>query len=325
MDDESATSRGRGATAIVSVIIPAFNAADTLGEQLDALQRQREAPEFELLVCDNGSTDATTTIAHAWRDRLPQLRLVDASARRGASAARNYGAAQARSDILLFCDADDVVDRNWVQIMAAATSEHGFVAGLTEHALLNPHAAWDGGWVEPAYREGFLPWLPAAGSGNLGIRAEIFTAVGGFDETRPSGEDADLSWRVQLAGYPLHQEWGGVVHVRKREGFRATFRQGFLKGVAVHQLEHDYAQVASAFRKAAFAVRRTDSEPAPRRAHRFGRLGRMPRRLLRVLRQPSQLLREWGVFASWLGHRFGPIDRTRPQVASEDVASFLGN
>lgn len=311
-----------------SVVIPAYNAAATLGEQLSALHAQDTDLVFEILVCDNGSSDATREVVDAWLPRMPELHLVDASARRGASAARNIGAAHARSSVLLFCDADDVVDISWVRWMTPAVLEHGFTAGLMEHAALNPRSPWDGGWVEPTYREGFLPWLPAAGSGNMGVRAEVFASVDGFDETRPSGEDADLSWRLQLAGHPVFPVWNAVVHVRKRTGVRTTVRQGFAKGTAVRQLQHDYARVADALSAAASAPRVSAPptlptvEPAPR-ADRPGRIRRIPRRAIRIIRHPPELLRECGEISSWAGYHFGRIDRSRVPVVPGDVSGLI--
>ncbi|GAB6859016.1 glycosyltransferase family 2 protein [Microbacterium xylanilyticum] len=317
-----------------SVVIPAYNAAGTLAEQLEALRGQDADQGFEVLVCDNGSTDRTADVVREWLPTMPGLRLIDASARRGASAARNIGAAAAASDVLLFCDADDVVDASWVARMAPAVVEHGFTAGLMEHAVLNPRAPWDGGWVEPTYREGFLPWLPAVGSGNMGVRRDVFDSVGGFDETRPSGEDADLSWRLQLAGQPVFSVWDAVVHVRKRTGVRTTVRQGFAKGTAVRQLQHDYALVADALSAAAAAAAGaapaaeaapTVAEPSgsPARPDRLGRLRRAPRRALRILRNPGELLRETGELASWAGYRFGRIDGTRSQIVPGDVSGLI--
>lgn len=305
-----------------TVIIPTFNAADTLGEQLDALARQDAPFEFEVLVCDNGSTDATAELLMTASTSMPHLRRIEAFERRGAAAARNVGATAARSHVLLFCDADDVVDASWVRIMTARVIEHGFVAGLMEHALLNPTSQWTGGWVEPTYREGFMPWLAAAGSGNMGVNADVFASVGGFDETRPSGEDADLSWRLQLAGHPVHSAWDAVVHVRKRTGLRATLRQGFAKGIAVHQLKHDYADVARALALRDHSTTPSvgseevrGAEPDVRRLRvPWGRLARIPARVIRIIRRPSQALRECGELSSWLGSHFGRIDEARAPI-----------
>ena len=67
----------------ISVIIPCLNAAGTLVEQLEALFGQDYSGEWELLVADNGSSDGTAELVESYRSKLPRLRFVDASARRG--------------------------------------------------------------------------------------------------------------------------------------------------------------------------------------------------------------------------------------------------
>ena len=104
---------------MISVVIPAFNAETTIADQLGAIARQSDGVALEVIVADNGSSDATRTVVETWSERLP-VRLVDASARRGPAAARNIGASSARGDLLIFTDADDVVMPGWLQAWDAA-------------------------------------------------------------------------------------------------------------------------------------------------------------------------------------------------------------
>src|SRR5581483_7290203 len=80
--------------SVFSVAIPAYNVETVIGEQLASLAAQDFRGEWEVLVSDNGSTDATVARVLEWCGRLPGLRLVDASQRRGRSPARNIGAAE---------------------------------------------------------------------------------------------------------------------------------------------------------------------------------------------------------------------------------------
>src|SRR5689334_1914994 len=79
----------------LSVVIPCLNAAATLGVQLEALIGQSWPGGWEVIVADNGSTDGSREIVESYRGRLPDLKLVDASDRRGQAHARNLGAAAA--------------------------------------------------------------------------------------------------------------------------------------------------------------------------------------------------------------------------------------
>ena len=95
----------------VSVVVAALNAASTIQAQLDALSGQDyPAHLFEVLVCDNGSTDGTREIVQRHAQTDPRFRLVDASARRGSGPARNLGVARSRNNLIAFCDADDIAE-----------------------------------------------------------------------------------------------------------------------------------------------------------------------------------------------------------------------
>ncbi len=73
----------------LSVIIPCYNSEATLGVQLSALAAQVCRYPWEAIIVDNGSRDATSSLARSFADRIPALRVVDASAARGSAFARN--------------------------------------------------------------------------------------------------------------------------------------------------------------------------------------------------------------------------------------------
>src|SRR5262249_55055853 len=98
----------------VTVVVPAYNAEATLGAQLHALAEQDYRGRIEIVVVDNGSEDSTAAIAEESSQRTSALRVVTASAKQCASHARNAGFREARHELVLGCDADDVVDRAWV-------------------------------------------------------------------------------------------------------------------------------------------------------------------------------------------------------------------
>src|SRR3954447_18669638 len=98
----------------ITVAIPMRDAAATIGAQLEALAAQEYDGEWEVLVADNGSTDASGQVVREFAGRLPRLRILDASERRGVSHARNLALSEARGAVLAMSDADDVVDRGWL-------------------------------------------------------------------------------------------------------------------------------------------------------------------------------------------------------------------
>lgn len=216
----------------VSVVIPSLNVAGLLPRQLAALSRQTFTGNWEVVVADNGSTDSTQATALEANDRPSNLRIVDASGRRGITHARNAGASRALGDLLLFCDADDVVDPAWVEEMTKALERSDLVGGRLEYNELNSPSVRH--W-RPAIAERELPlalnFLPFAVGANFGIRRNVWTSVGGCDEQfHTCFDDVDLSWRVQLAGHTLEFAKSAVIHYQLRTRLRDLARQQFMYG-----------------------------------------------------------------------------------------------
>jgi len=208
----------------LSVIIPAYNAAETLGEQLDALLAQVYPGEWEILVVDNRSTDDTAALVNEYQLRAPWLRLVPACERQGRAYACNVGARVATGQALIFVDSDDVVAPGWLAALAAALRENDFVAGCLEADQLNQSLPWHPNPPNWATQRN-LDFLPFAGGALMAVSRAVFEAVGGFDESAPYCEDIDLSWRLQLRGYRLQCVPNAILHVRYRGNEQALWRQ----------------------------------------------------------------------------------------------------
>jgi cellulose synthase/poly-beta-1,6-N-acetylglucosamine synthase-like glycosyltransferase len=213
----------------VTVVIPARNAAATIEAQLAALADQDYPGELKVIVADNGSTDDTTTRALRWADRLPGLRVVDASARRGVAHARNAATAVATSELVLVCDADDVVDPAWARhLVAGLTTADAVAGGIADFVDGIPDAAPT---PAPFGTAGF-GFLPALTGASCGYRRGVWEAVGGFDESvaMAASEDVDFAWRLQLAGYSLAQVPDGFVWYRQPATPGAVLRKWYRYG-----------------------------------------------------------------------------------------------
>ena len=219
----------------ISVVVPAYNAAETFAEQLDALASQPSPVPFEIVVADNGSTDDTVAIARSYESRFERLDVVDASDVRGVAHARNVGALAATGTDVVICDADDVVGDGWLAAMARALEKHPFVAARLEHRRLNPE------WTvrirgEPQSHRlaGGDFFRPFAWGGSIGIRRDLHIAVGGFDESFPTtaGEDNDYSWRLHALGVQPILVEDAVIHIRHRVALGDVFRQSQSYGCA---------------------------------------------------------------------------------------------
>lgn len=214
----------------LSVIIPCFNGADTIAIQLEALARQQWSEPWEVIVSDNGSSDGSMEIVKRYEGHVPNLRIVDASDKRGQAHAKNIGAQFAIGESLAFCDADDEVASGWVAAMGKALSKYDFVACRIDIEKLNlpwvrknrRHAQQDG---IPKYD--YPPYLLHAGGSTIGVKRWLHQAIGGFDESMILLEDTDYCWRIQLKGVEFHFVPDAVMHVRLRKSLKGIYRQAY--------------------------------------------------------------------------------------------------
>ena len=213
-------------TPWISVIVPARNAASTLGACLASIRAASVATgPIEVVVADNGSTDRTAAVASADGATvvsLPGLRV---------SAVRNRAARQARAPVLAFIDADHVLGKDWFTAVRRLMAEPQIAAVGAEY-----EAPGDGTWVQRTYdrlrqrRSGAVDvaWLP---SGNLAIRADVFQQIGGFDESLETCEDVDLCRRLTLsAGRLVAADTLVSVHQGDPRTLRAVFAGEMWRG-----------------------------------------------------------------------------------------------
>ena len=106
----------------ISIIVPAYNAGQFLSECLESISRQ-SFTDFEVLVINDGSTDATGEIAKKFVGRDKRFRLIE-TANRGVSAARNTGMDASGSEYLSFVDADDMLHPLALEKMMEAIKEN---------------------------------------------------------------------------------------------------------------------------------------------------------------------------------------------------------
>jgi len=215
-------------TTKLSVIIACYNEQATLADQLDSLVVQEWSEPWEIVFVDNRSTDNSLAIAKRYLERLPNMKIVDASEQQGKSFALNKGIRAATGALIAFLDADDQVAPGWLPIVGQALEEHELIATRTDvETLNNPNNRRYRGKVQS---EGVLqihypPYLPHASGGTIGITRALNDKIGGFDETLRCLEDTDYLWKAQLAGATLHYIPDAVVRVRFRSDLRGIYRQ----------------------------------------------------------------------------------------------------
>ncbi len=216
---------------LVSVIMPVLNAAGTIGEQLEGLARQCFDGNWELIVADNGSVDATMEIVDRFGGLLP-LRTVDARLAVGPGAVRNLAAAGCRGELLVFCDADDVVSPSWLAALVCRARDADLVGGCIDENDLNAKHVRQ--WRPAQQPGGTLAspggYLPFASSANLAVWSDVFFHLDGFRSGGFSHEDVDLCWRAQLRRFTLLYAPDAVVHYRHRRTLRALAGQSYQYG-----------------------------------------------------------------------------------------------
>lgn len=172
---------------LVSVVIPAFNAASFLAEALEGLLAQ-DYDSTELIVVDDGSTDGTGDVA----DRFGVT--VIRQTNRGPAAARNAALSVARGEFVAMNDADDISPPSRLSTQVGYLLDHPEVACVMGRQV----------WIDPP------PWLSRDRvTGDLGgvppgtavFRASVLRELGGYDESFRTGEDMDLLIRLRAAGY----------------------------------------------------------------------------------------------------------------------------
>lgn len=219
----------------VSVIICTYNGAATIREGLDALQ-QLQYPDYEVIVVDDGSTDETASIVHAY-----DVRSIE-TPNRGLSAARNTGLEAATGEIVVYLDDDAYPDPHWLLYVAStfrntdhaavggpniAPPDEDLVARCIDHTPGNP--------VHALLSDLEAEHLPGC---NIAFRKTALEAIGGFDpQFRIAGDDVDVCWRLQQRGWTLGFHPAAMVWHHRRGSIRAFWKQQRNYGKAEALLE----------------------------------------------------------------------------------------
>lgn len=226
----------------ISIVIPNYNGAATLNEQLSALTTQTYSGTWEIVIADNGSTDESPEIIRDWQRRHDEIRLIDASDKQGFAHASNAAAWAARGELLVFCDNDDVAGEGLLEEFARASTEYDIVSGWLDDELLNTPETRT--WREPLPRDrlpkgfGFLPFAVA---GNFAAKRSVFRTLDGWNESYTGGaQDVEFSWRAILAGHEIGYAPDAVMYYRYREGLGALGRQYRAWGTEEPHLYKDF-------------------------------------------------------------------------------------
>ncbi len=210
-----------GPTPRFSLIVPAHNEQSYLGRLLESVDIARSRCRFgaaavEVVVADDGSTDATAAIAEQCGCRVVRL------AERRIASARNAGAAAATGDIFSFVDADMRVHPETFNAIDDLLAGGRIVAGATGVTL----ERWSLGLAVTYAVVVPWVWLLRMDTGVVFCRAADFRAVGGFDERRSFGEDVQFLIDLRRLGRRRGQRLARARRVKAIASTRKFDRYG---------------------------------------------------------------------------------------------------
>ncbi len=222
----------------VSIVVAAHNAARTLYDCLDSLQKLRY-PNYEVIVVNDGSTDTTEAIAARFSFRTIN------TANRGVSAARNEGLRAATGEIVAYIDSDARADPEWLHYLAATYMESD-VAGAGGPNLVPPEDNWiakcvyrsPGGPTQVMLDDRSAEHIPGC---NMSFRKAALEEVGGFDPIfTTAADDVDICWRLLDKGYRIGFSAAAVVWHHRRSSVKGYWRQQVGYGISESILERKF-------------------------------------------------------------------------------------
>jgi len=206
----------REAPVMVSIVIPAYNAEDTLEATVRSALVQRGA-DFEVVVVDDGSDDRTRDVAQRVASSDPRVTVLT-QANAGTAAALNAGYAEARGEFIAALGADDELLPGYLETMAGFIGDHpGF--DIYSHDLwrVRPdglkHRTYGWNTVRSVGLTDLIRECLISGGGTL-VRRELFESLGGFREDAHS-EDYDF-WLRALSGGAKHIYVPAVLYIYRQ-------------------------------------------------------------------------------------------------------------
>jgi glycosyltransferase involved in cell wall biosynthesis len=215
----------------LSIVLPAHNEEQHLLAQIEAIIDQDCSADWELVVVDNNSTDGTAALVHEVSQRFPRVRLVQASEQSDKSYAVAAGVETTEAELLVVCDADDIVAPGWLAALAEGLRDHQVVTGPNELDLLNPPWLADSRGRSGDDAVGtYAGIFPCIRGNNYGLRRSVWDSIGPLSQGFYPVEDIEYSHRCWINGIEVVGLPEAIVHYRYRQSVRDLWRQGLKYG-----------------------------------------------------------------------------------------------
>jgi GT2 family glycosyltransferase len=224
----------------ISVVVCTYNSEPTLRACFDGLKRL-DYPDYEVIVVNDGSTDATDEITQEYGFRLVSTENL------GLASARNLGLEAATGEIVAYIDADAYPDPHWLSHLAVSfmKSSHTGVGGPNIPPPGDGHVAEcvanaPGGPTHVLLSDREAEHIPGC---NMAFRKASLVAIGGFDpQFRVAGDDVDICWRLQDQGWTVGFSPGAVVWHHRRDRVLGYLKQQRAYGKAEALLERKWPE-----------------------------------------------------------------------------------
>jgi GT2 family glycosyltransferase len=208
----------------VSVVVCVYNGERTLDACLASLKKLNY-PNYEVVVVNDGSTDASRKIAESYQ----YIRLINQE-NMGLSEARNTGIRESTGEIIAFTDSDCTADADWLTYLVARfqSSEFAAVGGPNlsppdDSMVASCVAVSPGAPAHVLLDDEVAEHIPGC---NMAFRREALETIAGFDPIfRAAGDDVDVCWRLQNKGYKIGFSPAAVVWHYRRNTVRDYLKQ----------------------------------------------------------------------------------------------------
>lgn len=183
----------------VSVIVPVYNGMSTLPALLDSIEKQDHTGQMEVIIVDDGSKDESAEFSES------RGFIVIRQENKGPGLARNAGAAAARGELLVFTDADCILDENFMTELIKPLQDSEIIGSQgvfysTQKSLVARFIQAE--VLERFEREAKVDYIDWVATYAACYRKDVFLENGGFNDTY-SSEDAELSFRLASLGYKM--------------------------------------------------------------------------------------------------------------------------
>jgi hypothetical protein len=212
---------------LVSVVMPTFNRADIIRDAIDSL-REQSYPDWELLVADDASTDATEDVVRSYGD--PRIRY-EVVAKGGAARARNSALGRAAGDVIAYLDSDNVWHPDFLAVMVAALAENpGRHTAYCRY--VDVRVASDGlrlrSWASLPFDYDALPKGNFIDLNGFVHRRALYETFGGFNVDLVRFQDWDLVLKYAFPADPVYVDqflmlyrrnvkWNQITDVHKQD------------------------------------------------------------------------------------------------------------